>query len=146
MNVVVPIIGLVAVCWLLGSAKKAMKGSRKRKPRGEPVRRFAPVRRGKDLGGSNAAMARRAQAEKACRKQLKEVGHDLVRIADCCDSSPSDPCRAWHGRIISAFGKVPGFLTLADLDAETIFGGELGHRLDYVDETVDAKEIARQKR
>ena len=39
MNVLIPIIGLVAVCWLLGSAKKAMKGSRKRKPRGKSVRR-----------------------------------------------------------------------------------------------------------
>ena len=139
-------IVLLAVCWLLGGAKRAMKRPHMRKPHGESFRCSVPVRHDTELCGSNMALARRAQAEKDCRKQLKEIGHDLVRIADCCDSSTSDPCRAWHGRIISAFGKVPGFLTLADLDIETIFGGELGHRLDYVDETVDAKEIARQKR
>lgn len=102
-------------------------------------------RKSADSALAKIAVARRAQAEKECRKQLKEVGHDLVSIADCCDSSPSDPCRAWHGRIISAFGKVPGFLTLADLDVDMIFGGEVGHRLDYVDETIDKKEIERQR-
>lgn len=102
-------------------------------------------RKSADSTRANIAFARRSQAERDCRKQLKDIGHDLVRVADCCDSSPSDPCRAWHGRIISAFGKVPGFITLADLDTEAVFGGELGHRLDYVDETIDAEEIKRQK-
>lgn len=91
------------------------------------------------------ASARRAQAEEECRKQLKEMGHDLVMVVDCHNSEPEDPCSAWHGRIISAFGKTPGFPTLADLDTEAIFGGELGHRLAYVDETIDAEEISRQK-
>ena len=103
-------------------------------------------RKAADSSIAKIALARRSQVEKDCRKQLKEVGHDLVQIADCCDSLPSDSCRAWHGRIISAFGRVPGFPTLADLDVETIFGGELGHRLDYVDETIDVREIERQKR
>lgn len=138
MGMAVPIIAIVAACCLLGGAKKAMNTPRKRKPRVARSRRSAPV-------GSSIALSRRAQAEKDCRKQFKAIGHDLVRVADCCDSSPSDPCRAWHGRIISAFGKVPGFITLADLDTEAVFGGELGHRLDYVDETIDAEEIKRQK-
>ena len=139
MSAWIPIVGIVAVCWLLGSAKKAVK----RKRRGN---RKAPHSRGNVVARANSAESRRVQAVKECRKQMKEIGHDLVRVADCCDSKPSDPCSAWHGRIISAFGKVSGFPTLADLDTETIFGGELGHRLDYVDETIDAKEIARQKK
>ena len=94
---------------------------------------------------SRIALTRRSQAEKEWRKNHRETGSDLAQILDCCDCDHAEPCAAWHGRIISVFGKVSGFPTLADLDVEAIFGGELGHRLGYVDETIDAAEIALQK-
>ena len=102
-------------------------------------------RKSADSALAKIAVARRAQAENEWRKNLRESGIDLARIACDCDNDHTAPCAAWHGRIISVFGKVAGFPTLADLDTETIFGGELGHNLEYVDETVDADEIALQK-
>ncbi len=105
----------------------------------------ARSRKSADSALAKIAVARRAQAEKEWRKNLRETGSDLAQISDCCDCAFTDPCVAWHGRIISVFGKTPGFPTLADLDTETIFGGELGHNLEYVDKTVDAAEIALQK-
>lgn len=105
----------------------------------------AGSRKSADSAKANIASARRAQAVKEWRKNLRETGSDLARISDCCDCAFADPCAAWHGRIISVFGKTPGFPALADLDTETIFGGELGHRLDYVNEAFDDAEIALQK-
>ena len=102
-------------------------------------------RKSADSALAKIAVARRAQAEKEWRKNLSETGFDLAQISDCCDCAFADPCAAWHGRIISVFGKTPGFPALADLDTETIFGGELGHRLDYVNEAFDDAEIALQK-
>lgn len=102
-------------------------------------------RKSADSALAKIAVARRAQAENEWRKNLRETGSDLARISDCCDCAFADPCAAWHGRIISVFGKTPGFPALADLDTETIFGGELGHRLDYVNEAFDDAEIALQK-
>lgn len=94
---------------------------------------------------SPVAAARRKQAEREWRKIAREIGSDLARISSDCDNGDSAPCVKLHGRIISVFGMVPGFLTLDDLDIEAAFGGELGHRLEYVDETTDADEIALQK-
>lgn len=105
----------------------------------------ARSRKSADSALAKIAVARRAEAEKECHKQLKDIGSDLVKVEDCCSEAFTANCAAWHGRIISAFGRVPGFPTLADLDTETIFGGEVGHRLDYVDEAFDSVEIALQK-
>lgn len=96
-------IGIVAVCWLLGSAKKASK------------------RKGRST---------------ACT-----VKSDLVRVDDCCDCSFSEPCVAWHGRIVSRSVKAPGFVSLAKMPSRV----RSSHNLGYVDETVDAAEIALQK-
>lgn len=103
MNLAIPIIGLLAVCWLLGTAKKAAKRKRRRA---------------------------------AC-----VVKSDLVRISDCCECSFSEPCAAWHGRIVSRSVRTPGFMQLAKIPTRV----RSSHNLEYVDETVDAAEIALQK-
>lgn len=90
-------------------------------------------------------MIRRAQAERECLKNLHDFGTDLVRVSSSCGGGPSDPCYAWHGRIISAFGKVAGFPTLKDLDSDAIFGGSLGHSLTHVDEVAHRDEIELQR-
>ena len=136
MKIVVIVAAFLCVCFLLGSSKP--KKGRKRNATSSAHKKM-------DFDLSKIARSRRVAAEKECRKRLKDVGSDLAIISDCFDCEPSDPCKKWHGRIISVFGKTPGFPTLADLDTETIFGGEVGHRLDYVDEVADAKEIERQK-
>jgi hypothetical protein len=153
MKIVVTVVFVLLVIGCLAViGKKSATGAKgtysrkKREVRGRAQKNQRFQRKSEGFAQANIALVRRTQAEKECRKQMKEIGHDLVRVADCCDSTPSDPCSALHGRIVSAFGKVPGFPTLADLDAEIIFGGELGHRLDYVDETIDADEIKRQRR
>ena len=103
MNLAIPIIGLLAVCWLLGTAKKAAKRKRQRT---------------------------------TC-----VVKSDLVRISDCCECSFSEPCAAWHGRIVSRSVRTPGFMQLAKIPTRV----RSSHNLEYVDETVDAAEIALQK-
>lgn len=103
MNLLIPIIGLLAVCWFLGSAKKAVKRK-----------------------GQHATC---------------EVKPDLVRVDDCCDCSFSEPCAAWHGRIVSRSGRVPDFVSLDKMPPRV----RSSHNLGYVDETVDAVEIALQK-
>ena len=105
----------------------------------------AKSRESADSALAKIAVARRTQAEKEWRKNLRESGIDFARIACDCGNDHTAPCAVWHGRIISVFGKVAGFPTLADLDTETIFGGELGHNLEYVDERFNADEIALQK-
>jgi len=82
------------------------------------------------------------EAKRECRRLAKGTGHDLVRISSYCGGVPTDPCFVWHGRIISAFGKVRGFPTLDDVDAKALFGGELGHEVELVDECIDKDEIA----
>lgn len=70
---------------------------------------------------------------------------DLGIISSDCGGGPHEPCYPWHGRIISVGGKVHGLPTLADIDAQVVFGGECGHSLEYVDELLDAEEIALQR-
>lgn len=78
------------------------------------------------------------------KRRYKELGTDLGRISGDCGEAGA-PCGKWHGRIISVLGRTAGWPTLADVDAEAVFGGELPHRIEYVDELLDADEIARQK-
>ena len=144
MSAIGTIIVFLAVCWLLGSVKNAKKRKGRRKPTSKYSSKKAS-RKSADSSIAKIAIARRAQIEKEWSKNYRETGSDLAQIADCCDNDHTAPCAAWHGRIISVFGKVPGFATLSDLDAEAIFGGELSHNLEYVDETVDSAEIALQK-
>ena len=94
---------------------------------------------------SAVAVARRKRVEREWRKVVREIGSDLARISSDCDNGDSSQCAKWHGRIISVFGIDSNLPSLDDLDTEAVFGGELGHRLDFVDETADANEINLQK-
>ena len=78
------------------------------------------------------------------KRHYRELGTDLGMISSDCGESGA-PCEKWHGRIISVLGRTAGFPTLADVDVEAVFGGDLPHRVEYVDELIDADEIARQK-
>ena len=87
---------------------------------------------------------RKAEVLEEFNRRYRELGTDLgVISSDCGD--PGAPCARWHGRIISVLGRTAGFPTLADVDAEAVFGDDLPHRVEYVDEMIDADEIARQK-
>ena len=88
----------------------------------------------------NIVKVRFADALKRCR----ESGYDLVRISNSCDECNAE-CEGLHGRIISVFGRTPGFPKLSDIDAHLLFGGELGHDLEYVDEVADGDEIELQR-
>ncbi len=73
------------------------------------------------------------------------VGSDLVRV-----SRGGDPnchgCGAWEGVILSVSGKTKGFPTYDQAKAAGCFHPNCTHTLEYVDETADADEIARQRK
>lgn len=87
---------------------------------------------------------RKAEVLEEFNRHYRELGTDLGMISSDCGETDA-PCAKWHGRIISVLGRTAGFPTLADIDAEAVFGGDLPHRVEYVDELIDADEIARQK-
>lgn len=88
----------------------------------------------------NIVKARFTDALKRCR----ESGYDLARISDSCGECNAE-CEGLHGRIISVFGGTPGFPKLSDIDAHLLFGGEIGHRIEYIDEFFDGDEIELQR-
>ena len=78
------------------------------------------------------------------QRQIDASLDDLAIISSDCGNSYAAPCTPWHGRIISVSGRSFGWPTLADVDADAVFHGEIKHRLEYVDKTVDAEEISLQ--
>ena len=71
-------------------------------------------------------------------------GGELARV-----SSDGDPdckiCAAWEGRILRIRGKGLDFPTYEDARAAGMFHPNCVHKLEYVDETDDAADIARQR-
>lgn len=88
------------------------------------------------LLSSNKKTAKRKRRFAICSTKS-----DLVRIVDCCEYAFSEPCAMWHGRIVSRHAKTPGFVALANVPHSI----RSSHNLEYMDETVDADEIALQK-
>lgn len=134
MKTVAIIIALVVVFGLLGNAR-IKRRNRKRVAK-------TPARRAMNERGSIAT--RKAEVLDEFKRIYKKLGTDLGRISGDCGES-SAPCAKWHGKIISVLGHTAGWPTLADIDAEAVLGGDLPHRIEYVDELLDADEIARQK-
>lgn len=76
---------------------------------------------------------------------LAESGFKLARISD--DGDPDCPvCAAWEGRIVQTVGRSGRFPTYDDARAAGVFHPNCTHRLEYVDEDLDAEEIARQSK
>ena len=74
---------------------------------------------------------------------LASNGFKLARISE--DGDPDCPiCAAWEGRIVCVAGKQKGFPTYADAQEAGVFHPNCTHRTEYVDETIDADEIALQ--
>ncbi len=73
----------------------------------------------------------------------RETGSDLARISTGGDQDCD--CAAWEGCIISISGRTKGLPTYDDARAGGCFHPNCTHTLEYVDETVDAAEIALQK-
>lgn len=74
----------------------------------------------------------------------RETGGDLMRISTGGDPD-CDCCAAWEGCIVSLAGKTKGLPTYEDARSGGCFHPNCTHTLEYVDETVDADEIALQK-
>jgi len=74
---------------------------------------------------------------------LLENGFDLARISD--DGDPCKVCQAWAGVIVSLTGKTPGYPTLQQARDSGWRHPNCMCRPQYLDETVDADEIARQR-
>lgn len=76
---------------------------------------------------------------------LTESGFNLAKISE--DGDPDCPvCAAWEGRIVQLSGESDEFPTLADARAAGMFHPNCVHRTEYVDELLDADEIARQRK
>ena len=75
---------------------------------------------------------------------LLENGFDLAKIAD--DGDPCPICRPWANMIVSLTGKNKNYPSLADARASGWGHPNCMCRTEYIDETVDAKEIARQRK
>ena len=73
----------------------------------------------------------------------RETGGDLMRISTGGDQDCD--CAAWEGCIISLTGKTKGFPTYDDARNGGCFHPNCTHTLEYVDDVVDADEIALQK-
>jgi len=73
----------------------------------------------------------------------RETGGDLMRISTGGDQDCD--CAAWEGCIISLTGKTKGFPTYDDARNGGCFHPNCTHTLEYVNEVVDAEEIALQK-
>lgn len=74
---------------------------------------------------------------------LVENGFDLVRIED--DGEPCRKCQAWAGLVVSLTGRTKGFPTIAQARDSGWGHPNCMCRYDYVDEDVDAAEIARNE-
>jgi len=86
--------------------------------------------------------AQRVWTDSYC-DSLASNGFKLARISD--DGDPDCPiCSAWEGRIVCVAGKQKGFPTYADAQEAGVFHPNCTHRLRYIDETIDADEIALQ--
>ena len=73
----------------------------------------------------------------------RETGSDIMRISRH-GSDPHCACAAWEGCIISLTGRTKGLPTYEDARRGGCFHPNCVHTLDYVDEDVDADEIALQ--
>lgn len=74
---------------------------------------------------------------------LVENGFKLARISD--DGDADCPiCAAWEGRIVQVAGNSKRWPTYEDAVSAGVFHSNCTHRLEYMDETVDAEEIALQ--
>jgi len=88
--------------------------------------------------------AQRVWTDSYC-DSLAANGFQLARIS--ADGDPDCPkCAAWEGRIICVAGKRKGFPTYQDAQAAGVFHPNCTHRTEYVDETIDADEIALQSK
>lgn len=86
--------------------------------------------------------AQRVWTDSYC-DSLASNGFKLARISE--DGDPDCPiCAAWEGRIVCVAGKQKGFPTYADAQEAGVFHPNCTHRLRYMDETIDADEIALQ--
>ena len=86
--------------------------------------------------------AQRVWTDSYC-DSLASNGFKLARINE--DGDPDCPiCAAWEGRIVCVAGKQKGFPTYADAQEAGVFHPNCTHRLRYIDETIDADEIALQ--
>ena len=73
----------------------------------------------------------------------RETGSDLVRVS--VGGDPDCDCFAWEGVILSVSGQTKGLPTYEDARNGGCFHPNCTHTLEYVDEVVDADEIALQK-
>lgn len=74
---------------------------------------------------------------------LAESGFSLAQISE--DGDPDcHVCAAWEGRIVQTAGKSKKFPTYEEAKAAGVFHPNCTHRLEYVDEDLDADEIKRQ--